>query len=52
MPNTKIVRKDAYLLFSKAKGQLTGRVSVGIPEKGSFRYILIPFYLLMQEDLK
>ena len=39
MPKTKIVRKDAYMRLLKAK-------------KGSFRYILIPFHLLMQKDLK
>ena len=42
MPKTKIVRKDAYTLT----------VSVWSPKKGSFRYILITFHLLMQKDLK
>ena len=46
MSKTKIVRKGAYMSHSKAKGFCTE------PQKGSFRYILIPFHLLMQKDLK
>ena len=46
MPKTKIVRKDAYMRLLKAKGFCTE------PQKGYFRYILIPFHLLMQKDLK
>ena len=45
MPKTKIVRKDAYMRLLKAKGFCTE------PQK-SFRFILIPFHLLMQKDLK
>ena len=46
MPKTKIVRRDAYMRLLKAKDFSTD------PKKGSFRYILIPFHLLMQKDLK
>ena len=46
MPKTKIVWKDVYMCLSKAEG------SARSPKKGSFRYILIPFHLLMQKDLK
>ena len=45
---TKIAQKDAYMNFSKAQG-LTDRSSF---KKGSFRYILIPFHVLVQKDLK
>ena len=34
MPKTKIVRKDAYMRLSKAKGSLTGQVSAQSPKKG------------------
>ena len=46
MPKTKMVRKNTYMRLSKAKGFCTG------PLKGSYRYILILSYLLMQKDLK
>ena len=34
MPKTKIVRKNAYMRLSKAKGQLTGQVSARSTKKG------------------
>ena len=52
MPKTKIVRKNAYMRLSQAKGEQTGQVSAGSPQKGSFRQTLIPFHHLMQNDLK
>ena len=52
MLKNKKVRKNAYIRLSEAKGQRTGQVSAGSPEKGSFCYILIPLHLLMLKDLK
>ena len=52
MPKTKIVRKNAYMRLSEAKGQRSSKVSVWSATKESFRYALILFHLLMQKDLK
>ena len=46
MPKTKIVRKTRICVFRRP------RFSARSPKKGSFRYILIAFHLLMQKDLK
>ena len=45
MPKTEIVQNNAYMRLSKVKGFWTEH------QKGSFRYILIPFDQLMQKDL-
>ena len=52
MPKTKVVRKNAYMRLSEAKGKRTGQVFAGSPKKEFFRYILIPFHLLVQNDLQ
>ena len=52
MPKTEIVRKKAYMRLSEVKGKRTGQVSAQSPKKRSFCYILIPFHLLMQKELK
>ena len=52
MLKSKKVRKNAYMRLSEAEGERTGQVSAGSPQKWSFHYILIPFHLLTQEDLK
>ena len=52
MPKTKIVRKNAYMRLSEDKGEQAGQVSAGNPKKGSFRQIVFPFHLLMQNGLK
>ena len=52
MLKTKVVRKNAYMRVSEAKGQKTDQVSAKSPKRGFFRHILIPFHLLMQNDLK